>query len=109
MGLTHAASASLDVVLRALVTTTSVLLPPLSAKPVHELVASFQFKLQVAGQPVTVSGQEWLDKGRKPFERLLTTISSNAHAIECLESVLRWEGPPSRSIHLNKISDKLTR
>jgi hypothetical protein len=89
-------------------TTTSVLLPPLSAKPVRELVASFRFKLQVAGQPVTVSGQEWLDKGGKPFERLLATIGGNARAIECLESVLKDEGPPSGSIRLNGISDKLT-
>ncbi len=53
----------------------------------------------------TVRGQEWLDKGGKPFERLLATLGANPCALECLERVLR--GSPSQSLCLDDISAKL--
>jgi hypothetical protein len=41
-----------------------------------------------------VSGEEWLEKGGKLFERLLTTIGGNV----CV--VLETQGSPSKPLHL---------
>lgn len=91
-------------------TSTGVLLSPLSAKTVRQIVASFQFRFEPQpGQPEMVSGQEWLEKGGKPFERLLTTIGGNARALECLERVLKTQGSPSKPLRLNQITTELTK
>jgi hypothetical protein len=88
-------------------TTASVLLSPLSADAVRQLVASFRLRPNQPGQRAIVSGREWLTKGGKPFERLLATIGGNPRAVECLERVLRIEGSPPESLDLNDISVKL--
>jgi hypothetical protein len=85
--------------------TVNVLLSPLSPEPIRKLVASFQFPPRVDRR--AVSGQDWLDKGGKPFHRLLATIGGNVRALECLERVLKKEGSPYESLSLARISDNL--